>query len=64
MSRTISFEITFHSNNEISAIALLEFLANIGWNPIVNGKINHLPIDDMKCIIGQKKRLLFQNYMK
>ena len=57
MSRTIFFEVKFSSNEEIYSGMLLETLFNSGWSPTINGKINHLPIDDNEMYNWTEKKI-------
>jgi hypothetical protein len=42
----VSINATIASNEKASAPIIIEALVNAGWNPIVNGSINYLPIND------------------
>ena len=46
MSRSISIDVKLASDQKISACSIIETLIKLGWNPIIDGSINYLPIND------------------
>ena len=64
MSRTISLEIEFATKEGVSAQAILQTLIDLGWNPIFEGVVNYLPMDDNEMYNWKKENLTIEHLLE
>jgi len=64
MSRTISLEIEFAAKEGVSAQAILQTLIDLGWNPIFEGVVNYLPMDDNEMYNWKKENLTIEHLLE
>jgi len=57
MSRYISIDIKLTSNERTSIRAILKTLVESGWNPMIDGLINYLPINDNEMYNWTKEKI-------
>jgi len=63
MSRSISLDIELASNEKIPIRTILQTLINLGWNPIFDGTVNHLPVDDNDMYDWTKESLTVEQLL-
>jgi hypothetical protein len=64
MSRTITIDVRLTTDDRTSAQSILKTLIESGWNPINNGLINYLPINDKDMFNWTKEEVPLSQLLK
>ena len=64
MSRTITIDVRLTTDDRTSAQSILKTIIESGWNPINNGLINYLPINDKDMFNWTKEEVPLSQLLK